>query len=66
MIATARNVSSLEDLKAQGAAVLQLDVACSTEDMRKKAEEAEAIYGRVDVVVNNAGFGGLGFCEELG
>lgn len=66
MIATARNASSLEYLKAQGAAVLQLDVACSTENTKEKAEEAEPIYGRVDVVVNDAGFDGLGFCEELG
>lgn len=56
----------LEAIKAEGAAVLQLDVTASPEVMKQKAKEAEEIYGRVDVVVNNAGFGGLGFQEELG
>ena len=50
VIATARNVDSIQDLKSQGAYIMQLDVRDDFSVIQKKAEEAIKVYGRVDVV----------------
>ncbi|KAF9475750.1 NAD(P)-binding protein [Pholiota conissans] len=64
VIATARPESfdKIQDLKEQGAAVLELEVTAHIDELKKVAAEAIGIYGHVDVVMNNAGFllpGGL-------
>ena len=64
VIATARRLSSVEDLKAAGASTLQLDVTSPLEALESIAKAAHAIYGRVDVVVNNAGYFEAGALEE--
>ncbi|OBZ65297.1 putative oxidoreductase YusZ [Grifola frondosa] len=66
VIATARksSVAQLADLKAQGADVLELDVTDSFENIKAIAQKAVAIHGRVDVVVNNAGYAIIGAIEE--
>lgn len=56
VIATARNLNSIRDLETLGAAILELDVTASEAVIKSKAREAIAIYGTVDVVLNNAGF----------
>lgn len=57
VIATARgrSLSKLDDLKAAGAATLELDVTAPLDDLKAVAEKAIKIYGKVDVIVNNAG-----------
>ncbi|KAJ2931094.1 hypothetical protein H1R20_g5975, partial [Candolleomyces eurysporus] len=66
VIATARGrtVSKLEDLKNAGAATLELDVTSPLEKLHQVAKEAVGIYGRVDVLVNNAGNMLVGALEE--
>ncbi|KAH6665353.1 hypothetical protein F5X68DRAFT_225509 [Plectosphaerella plurivora] len=56
VIATARDVSSIEHFKEVGASVLKLDLTASQSDFDKLAETAIGVYGGVDVVVNNAGY----------
>jgi NAD(P)-dependent dehydrogenase (short-subunit alcohol dehydrogenase family) len=48
--------------------LLELDVSAPFEEVQRQAEAAIALWGRVDVVVNNAGFVGdeIGPSEELG
>ena len=53
--ARARSISQLDDLKSKGAHTLQLDVTDSRENIQAFAGKAISVYGRVDVVVNNAG-----------
>ncbi|BEP13046.1 SDR family oxidoreductase [Acidothermaceae bacterium B102] len=65
--ATARDLSTLDDLATKyGDALLplQLDVDSREADFAAVAA-ALARFGRLDVVINNAGYGQFGFFEEL-
>ncbi|KAJ7908479.1 hypothetical protein B0H13DRAFT_2016494 [Mycena leptocephala] len=64
VIATARSVNKLADLKDKGADVLQLDVTSPLDELHVVAKNAAAIHGRIDVVVNNAGYILVGAVEE--
>ncbi|RDW92275.1 putative oxidoreductase YusZ [Coleophoma crateriformis] len=65
IIATARNVSKLESLRAIGAQILQLDITASQEQLDNCVKDALAIYGHIDVLVNNAGYTELGTIVEM-
>jgi hypothetical protein len=56
VIATARNVAKLAQLKVLGADLLQLDVTASQEVLDGKIAEAFELHGRIDVLVNSAGY----------
>ncbi len=64
-IATARNISSIKDLEAAGAAILQLDVTAGQSELDGKAAEAVKFFGHVDFVVHNAGYQQMGSIEDL-
>ncbi|KAF8310195.1 NAD(P)-binding protein [Clavulina sp. PMI_390] len=67
VIATNRgDLSRLDDLKQAGAHVMECDVTAPHDTMKEVARIAEGVYGRIDVVVNNAGTAKLGTLEELG
>ena len=67
MAATARNTATLDDLAEKyGDALLpiELDVTDRAADFAA-VEQAHDHFGRLDVVVNNAGYAEFGFVEEL-
>ena len=56
MIATGRKIEALQGLKEKGATTLALDVRESDEEVNKVVATAHETYGRLDVLVNNAGY----------
>lgn len=65
--ATARNVGSLDDLVAKfGDNVLPLALDVTDRDAAFAAvQSAVDAFGRIDVAINNAGYGQFGFIEEV-
>lgn len=66
VIAAVRDVSKVQDVCSDTCKPLQLDVTAPPDVLKEKAGEALAIFGTVDVIVNNAALTILGSVEELG
>ncbi|KAJ6594467.1 NAD-P-binding protein [Mycena capillaripes] len=64
VIAAVRKVSSIPD-SIRAAKPLVLDLNASDSDIKRAGVEALKIYGRIDVLVNNAGYCLTGYTEEL-
>ncbi|MEX6687971.1 SDR family oxidoreductase [Danxiaibacter flavus] len=67
VVATARNTEALKDLKEKYPGqlqTLQLDVT-DEQAVTSVVNEAVSLFGRIDVVVNNAGFGITGAAEAF-
>ncbi|MCX8281243.1 oxidoreductase [Phyllobacterium sp. 0TCS1.6C] len=65
-VVTARNPAQVEDIAArhgENALVLKLDVT-NPDEVRAAVRQAEERFGRIDVLVNNAGIGYFGSLEE--
>ncbi|KAK7005986.1 NAD(P)-binding protein [Favolaschia claudopus] len=64
VIAAVRKIPSVPD-SIKAAKPLVLDLNASDEEIKKTGAEALKIYGRIDVLVNNAGYALTGYLEEL-
>ena len=68
VIATARDLEKLKSLHAgeehENLRLVQLDITAGFETIKRIIDDAIKIWGRIDVLVNNAGNGYLSFVEE--
>ncbi|WP_394456793.1 oxidoreductase [Leuconostoc suionicum] len=65
VVATARNVNSLETLPQGSADILKLSLdVTKSDEIIKAVQKAEEYFGKIDVLVNNAGYGYFGALEE--
>ena len=66
VIATGRgSTDRLKHLQDLGAATLELDVCRPQATLDSKIQDALAIYGDIDVLVNNAGYIEAGLLEDI-
>lgn len=64
VIATGRNAERLSDPQAKGAHVLEIDINQSPEILNQFVKDILDKFGKIDVLVNNAGYMQTGTIEE--
>lgn len=65
VIATARRLESIKHLEQPGVSTMRLDVTDDQKALQDTIDKAVLIHGRIDVLVNNAGFVSAGPWEEI-
>jgi NAD(P)-dependent dehydrogenase (short-subunit alcohol dehydrogenase family) len=63
-VATARNLDDIRGLESEHTLTAELDVT-KPETIKRAVEHAMERFGRIDVLVNNAGYGEMGVIEEF-
>ncbi|KAJ7489330.1 hypothetical protein FB451DRAFT_1362242 [Mycena latifolia] len=67
VIATARSISKIQHFSvSENVRLLELDIVSGEEAIKKIIAKAVEFWGRIDVLVNNAGHGAKGIIEECG
>lgn len=61
---TSKSANAVQKIQDQGGKVIELDVT-KADTISQKVAEAEGLYGRIDVLVNNAGYSLLGAVEDF-
>lgn len=56
VFATGRSLSKLSSLQDAGADIYVLDVTSNLDSIKKTVAEAHSKYGRIDILVNSAGY----------
>lgn len=64
VVATARDVSKLADLRQRGIVTKKLDVLSSDAEIQAVVDDVRSTVGDIDVLVNNAGYILVGAIEE--
>jgi NADP-dependent 3-hydroxy acid dehydrogenase YdfG len=65
VIATGRNVDKIAHLSQPGVSLLRLDVTDDQKQIDKAVAAGIGIHGRIDVLVNNAGYIVTGSWEDV-
>ncbi|KAF4470875.1 oxidoreductase yusz [Fusarium albosuccineum] len=58
-----RSAEAVQSIEAAGGKIVEVDMTESKASITKKIQDAEKIYGRIDYLVNNAGYSVLGVIE---
>ncbi|SPQ26579.1 b0a0215d-3773-4c25-9af7-1553c807da22 [Thermothielavioides terrestris] len=61
---TAKSAEAVQKIQEKGGKIVELDVT-KPDTIAQAVREAESTYGRIDVLVNNAGYSLLGAVEDL-